>query len=214
MGTMQAAMSRSSRPSAPALARLLPLADRVEAITRISGRAFVARDAKLAQSLLARGGEHERLDSAIDEEWSELLGRGAPNDVPASVGLVTSLQTIAGLAATICTLVVGLSLREEAPTAHPAIQKLAELVPDLLRDALGAFRRNDRTTADRVLRGSVSVDVCFAQTYVDLLHGVRHNAGRVENMETAQHLHAVTRALERIGDGASEIADSVRTLPV
>jgi phosphate transport system protein len=209
MGTMHGAMSRSSRPSPPALARLLSLADRVEALTRVSGRAFVARDAGLAESLLARGGEHERLDSALDAEWSELLGHGTPSDVPASVELVTSLQTITDLAATICTHVVGLSERD-APVAHPAIQRLAELVPDLLRDALGAFRRNDRTTADQVLRSSVSVDGCFAQTYLDLLHVAREGAGQVE---TAQLLHAVTRALERIGDGASEIADSVRALP-
>ncbi|HEX7671336.1 MAG TPA: PhoU domain-containing protein [Polyangiaceae bacterium] len=201
-------MSRSVRPSPPALARLLPLADRVEALTRTSGRAFVARDARLAESLLAQGGEHERLDSALDAEWSELLGRGLPNDVPASVELVTSLQTITGLAASICTQVVGLS--ERGPVAHPAIQRLAELVPDLLRDALGAFRQNDRTTAERVLRSSVSVDVCFAQTYLDLLHVAREGT---DHVETAQRLHAITRALERIGDGASEIADSVRALP-
>src|SRR5882724_5206992 len=111
MGAMQGAMSRSVRPSPPALARLLPLADRVEALTRTTGHAFVARDAGLAESLLARGGEHERLDSALDAEWSELLGRGLPNDVPASVELVTSLQTITRLAATICTQVVELSER-------------------------------------------------------------------------------------------------------
>jgi phosphate transport system protein len=208
MGAMQGAMTRSARPSPPALARLLPLADRVEALTRLSGRAFVARDASLAEAVLAQGGEHERLDSALDAEWSELLGRGLPNDVPASVGLVTSLQTITDLAATICAQVVGLS--ERGPVVHPAIQRLAELVPDLLRDALGAFRRNDRITADRVLRSSVSVDVCFAQTYLDLLRVAREGA---EQVETAQRLHAVTRALERIGDGASEIADSVRPVP-
>jgi phosphate transport system protein len=208
MKLMHEGMSRSSRPSAPALARLLPLADRVEALTRVCGHAFLARDAGLAESLLAQGGEHERLDSALDAEWSELLGRGSPNDVPASVELVTSLQTITDLAATICSHVVGLSVRD-APGAHPAIQRLAQLVPDLLRDALGAFRQNDRATADRVLRSSVSVDVCFAQTYLDLLHVVRQNAG----VETAQRLAAVTRALERIGDGASDIADSVRPLP-
>src|SRR5258705_441570 len=94
MGAMQGVMSRSVRPSPPALARLLPLADRVEALTRTSGRAFVARDARLAESVLAQGGEHERLDSALDAEWSELLGRGLPNDVPRPRGRWNASETV------------------------------------------------------------------------------------------------------------------------
>jgi len=205
---MQEQPSRPTRPSAPTLSRLLPLADRVEALTRRSGRAFVSRDATAARSLIADDGELRALSSALDAAEQELFANkdGVMTDVPASAELVHALQTISRLAATICAQVVGLAASDGHVT-HPAIEQLAQLVPDHLRDALGAFRKNDAVDAEAVRKSSVKVDVCFAQSYLDLMQVVRQTGG--DQWETAQRLHAVTRALERIGDRASDIADNV-----
>lgn len=204
---MDAQPSRVERPSAQTLSRLLPLADRVEALTRRSGHAFVARDVGLARALIAEDGEIRELALALEAAWHDVLAKAGalPGDVSASVDLVHSLQRISELAGTICGHVVGLSGDER--NTHPAIERLAEMVPDLLRDALGAFRNNDAGDAAEVRKTSVEVDVCFAQSYLDLMQVVRPPGAA---FETAQHLHGVSRALERIGDSASEIADSVR----
>ncbi len=211
MGAMDAVPPRSTRPSSPTLSRLLPLADRVEVLTRSTGRAFVARDAELARALLAEGGEHDRLGSALDDVWTDVLSDSTrtPANVPPSANLVHSLQTILELVGTICDHVVSLAGGEPALHAT-AIEKLAEMVSDLLRDAVGALRRNDAVYAAEVLRAAIGVDAVFAQTYLDLMQVVRQNEGR---LEIAQHLHGVTRAFERIGDTAGEIAGRVQPLP-
>jgi phosphate uptake regulator len=188
----------------------MPLADRVEALTRSTGRALVEGDAALATSLLADDGEHARLESALDGAWSDLLRSGSERqpmgDMAAGVGLVASFQTISKLAASICANVIQLSERPERGQAS-AILRLAEMVPDLLGDALGALRENDQEGARAVQRRGLAVDACFAQTYLDLHQIVRRND---YHLEIAQRLHAVTAALERISDGASEIAGTVR----
>ncbi len=202
---MQNAMVSGARSSSLPLEWLVPLADRVGALARSSGRAFVEGNARLAASLLAVGGEHSQIDSALDGAWSEVLGAPRRNAIGAEVGLITSLHTIADLAARICAEVIQLSDRPPVRT-QPAIHRLAELVPELLGDALWALRENDGSSADRVLQQGPTVDACFAQTYLDLLDV----AGRVGGFDTAQRLHAVSSAFERIGDGASDIANSVR----
>jgi len=199
---MQSATPSRHRPTRPALDALLPIADRVEALARSSGRAFIEQDSNLASSLLAADGEHARLESALECAWVSLLGGGpAGGDVAASAGLVASLETISDLAATICGHVVGLG---PTPVAGPksSILKLAEMVPEMLKEALGALRANDETSARSVLRRAPAADACFAQSHLDLFGQVQID-GR---FESTQRLQAVTSALERIGDGATDIA--------
>jgi phosphate uptake regulator len=199
---MQGANSSRHRPSRPTLDTLLPLADRVEALARSSGRAFIERDSKLASALLAADGEHARVESALERAWVALIdGDPVAGDLTSSAGLVASLETISDLAATICGHVVGLN---GSPTMDKksSILKLAHIVPDMLKEALGALRTNDEPAARSVLKRAPAADACFAQSHLDLFENVQKD-GR---FEATQRLQAVTSALERIGDGATDIA--------
>jgi phosphate uptake regulator len=122
------------------------------------------------------------------------------------VSLLASLEKIADLAASICRAVIGLA-SEARIRDLPSIRRLAELVPDMLRDALGAVRTNDHSSAKRVLGVGFTVDTCFAQSHLDVLQVVPQGA---RDLHVARQFHALGRALEQIGDSASEIAASVR----
>jgi phosphate uptake regulator len=184
---------------------LIPLADRVEALARNSGRAFIERDSSLASSLLADDGEHARLASALQRAWMTLLDGGPDgNDVAKGAGLVAALETISDLSATICGHVVELK-GSPGVDEKSSIRKLAQIVPDMLAEALGALRANDETSARSVLNRAPAADACFAQSHLDLFENVQ-KAGR---FESTQRLQAVTSAFERIGDGAAEIAQFV-----
>lgn len=199
---MQSATPSKHRPTRPALDTLLPIADRVEALARSSGRAFIEQDFDLASSLLAADGEHARLESALEGAWVSLLGGDAAGgDVAANASFVASLETISDLAAKICRHVVGLG---GTPVVGPksSILKLAEMVPEMLKEALGALRTNDENSARSVLRRAPAADACFAQSHLDLFGQVQMD-GR---FESTRRLQAVTSALERIGDGAADIA--------
>ena len=199
---MTSAPPPKQRPSRPEVDTLMPLAERVEALARSSGRAFLERDSKLASSLLADDGEHARLESALERAWMALLdGDPASGDMAKSAGLVAALETISDLSATICGHVVGLSGSPNVDEKS-AIRKLAEMVPDMLTQALGALRANDESSARSVIHQAPAADACFAQSHLDLFENVQ-KAGR---FESTQRLQAVTSALERIGDGATDIA--------
>jgi phosphate uptake regulator len=198
-------MNLAPRPSASTLERLVPIAEGIEAFTRSSGRAFVEQDSELARELLAQGGERQRIDSELDAAWTDLLSE-APSSVPASVGLMVSLRGIADLAATICGRVAEFGDKPYRPS-QPAMDRLAEMVPAMVQGAVSALRDSDPESARTVLRQSVSADVAFAQTYTEVLQMVRQNA---ETYDLAQDLHAISRAFERMGDGAAEIASRVR----
>jgi phosphate uptake regulator len=203
-------MHDDSTPASPlstrALDRLRPVAEHVDAFTRGSGRAVVDGDADLAQALLAADGERARCDSAVQAAWSDILGgHNVRSDVAANVSLLVSLEKIADLASIICRSVIGLS-SETRLGQLPSIRKLAELVPDMLRDALGAVRENDRKSAERVFGQGLKVDTFFAQAHFDMLQVVRPGTSDVS---IARQFHELSRALEQISDGASEIAASV-----
>ena len=54
------------------------------------------------------------------------------------------------------------------------------------------------------------MDSLFAQAHSDLLQFLGRDGE--SGLDTVRQIHAVSRALERIGDSASEIAESVRPL--
>ncbi len=183
---------------------LLPLADKVGALARVTGRAAASGDAALATELLASDGECERCDTAVRAAWADLLRSMNQGDQSEVLDLLISLEKIADLATTICERVIRVATSNVADL--PAIRRLAELVPELLADALRAVRANDRPSAQKVLDRGIAMDACFAQVHLDLLELAR---GGGEKMDAAVQFHALGRALERIGDGASEIAASV-----
>jgi phosphate transport system protein len=194
------------------LERLVPIAEGIEAFTRSSGRAFVDQNATLARSLMANGGERQRIASELDAAMAELLsGAGTPSrGVSAGVRLMVSLGDIADLAATICARVAELGDRVHRPS-QPAMDRLAHMVPDMVKDAVSALRAGNRESAELVLRQGFTADTCFAQTQSEVLQLIRQNTA---NLQVAQELHAINRAFERIGDGATEIADRVRAAAV
>lgn len=198
-----------ARTISSAFERLVPIAEGVEAFTRNSGRAFVEQDGELARELLASGGERQRIESELDAVWTEMLSvsRGSSERMTESVGLVVALRGIADFAAAICDRVAELATRSPSPASHPAMTRLAEMVPDMVQGAVSAMREGTSQSAELVLKQGVSADVAFAQTYHEVMQLVRHDTG---NYDLAMALHAISRAFERIGDEATEIADSVR----
>ena len=196
-----------SPPSTRAFERLGPVADCVDAFARQSGRAAAEGDVQLAVALLAAGGDRSRCDVALQAAWSDLLGgqMHASPDMSACVSVLVLLEKITDLAAAVCRAIVGLG--ERGLRDLPSMRRLALLAPEMLRDALGAARENDSSSAERVLGQGLAVDTCFAQAHLDLLYVARQ--GQAE-MSIARQFHALGRALEQIGDTASEIAASVR----
>lgn len=187
--------------------RLRPVADHVDAFTQRSGRAVVDGDVTLAEALLSPGGERAQCDTALEAAWSDILGgqTQARSDVAANVSLLVSLEKIADRASDVCRALIGLAT-DSRMRELPSVRKLAEMVPEMLRDALGAVRENDRRSAERVLGQGVAADSYFAQAHFDMLQVMRPGAS---DLTVAQKFHALSRALEQIGDGASEIASSV-----
>jgi len=205
---MQDDGSVSAPLSTRALDRLRPLADHVDSFTQRSGRAVVDGDANLAEALLSPGGERAMCDSALEAAWSDILGGHTQprSDVAANVSLLVSLEKIADRASDICRAVIGLS-NETRVREVPSVKKLAEMVPEMLREALRAVRTNDRKSAEQVLGKGVAVDACFAQAHFDMIQVLKPGA---TDLTVTQKFHALSRALEQISDGASEIASSVR----
>jgi phosphate uptake regulator len=189
---------------ARAIDGLRPLASLVDAFTRRSSDAVASSDPALASALLRHSGERDECDAALRAAWTGVLGAmgGPATEQAAALTLLVNLEKIAELAATLCQAVVDLS---EGPRVAdvPSLRRLAKLVPDLLRDALAAALANDRSSAEGVLGRGITVDTCFAQAQTDVLEVVRGGAG---HLTQARQLHAMGRALERISDGASEIA--------
>jgi phosphate transport system protein len=209
---MQSITTSRSASMTPWLDRVQLVADGVNRLTSGTGRAVVAADATIAMTLLSVDGERDRCESALSAAWSDLLAPQAwrSPDQPRAIELLVALERITGFATTICLQVIHLANEPELGELS-SIRHLAAIVPEMLRDALGALKSNDRPTADRVMDRSLEVDSFFAQAHSDLLNflGTENEDG----MASVRQMHAVGRLLERIGDSASEIAESVPPPP-
>jgi phosphate transport system protein len=189
--------------------KLSAMSIQVEAMIESAMRALRTGDVKLAQRTIALDSKVNQTEIESDELCLLILAKRQPlasdlRFVAFSLKMVTDLERIGDLAVNICERVPELS-KEPPMVAHEGLEKLAELVVQMVRKAIDAFVRSDDVAATAVLACDADVDALYHQVFESLVAAMVSDPTKVRR---GVHLTSVAKWLERIGDHAANLAET------
>lgn len=173
-------------------------------------RALFGRDTSLANQVLAREPELDALERQIEAQVIRLLALRHP--VAADLRLVIAalkvshgLERVGDYAANAAKRAIVLSNLPMVGSLN-GFQRMAQMVTDNLQAAIAAFAGDDVAAADKVWAADAPVDDIYTGIFRELL---THMIEDPRNITAATHLLFVAKNLERIGDHATNIAETV-----
>lgn len=173
--------------------------------------ALLEGDTELAQSVMDRDSEVNRLEMEIDEECIHVLARRQPaaSDlrlIVAVIKVITDLERIGDEAEKLGRFCVELANAGDPPSHRKELRHLGELVKSMLRESLDAFARLDVDAAIKVAAKDDEVNAEYDTLSRSLTTHVMEDPRQVRNLLS---ITWCARALERIGDHSVNICEYV-----
>ncbi|WJW75066.1 phosphate signaling complex protein PhoU [Thiohalobacter sp. IOR34] len=191
--------------------RVMAMGGLVEQQVSDAVKALVEGDEQLAEVVVNNDYKVNALEVQIDEECNYVLARRQPaaSDlrlVMAVIKTITDLERIGDEAERIARMAQHIGDRQIADRFHGRIEHLGELVRHMLHGALDAFARMDAELAVRVWHDDRKVDREYEGVMRQLITLMMEDARSIPWV-----LDAIwaARALERVGDRASNICEYV-----
>ncbi|MEK6681646.1 MAG: phosphate signaling complex protein PhoU [Nitrospirota bacterium] len=190
--------------------KILKLGALVEGQVQNAIKALVKRDSKLAQDVIEKDAQVNKLEVEIDEECIRLIALRQPVGVDlrfitTAMKIVTDLERIGDLAVDICERAMELNLE---PQLKPYIDipRMAEISMQMLKGALDAFVNRDSKLAQEVCARDDEVDNLNVQIFRELLTFMVEDSHTITR---AVRISYISKYLERIADHATNIAEMV-----
>lgn len=180
-----------------------------EMITRAM-RALTERDSKLAEQVIRRDFEVNRLEVDIDDLCVQLLALRQPaaSDLRfITIGLRASkdLERMGDLAVNIAEQALALN-REPQLKPYADLPRMAMKAEGMVKNALDAFVKRDADLAQKVCETDDEVDQLDDKIFEELIDIMEKDPKTVER---GTRLILVSRQLERLADHATNIAEEV-----
>jgi phosphate transport system protein len=189
---------------------LLRMGAMVEDSIAQSIRALLERDTLMAEEVIQRDDEIDRMEVEIDQRTIELIAKMQPTAtdlrfVATAMKITPELERIADLAQDVCERVIELN-RE--PQLKPVVQlpQLAEIAQKMVRESLDSFVRGDADLARNVIRQDDIADALTEDSFRALLTYMLENP---RNISPAIRLTFIGKYFERMADGATNICEMV-----
>lgn len=189
---------------------LLRMGAMVEDTISQSIRALMERDTELAEDVIARDDEIDRMEVEIDQKTIELIAKMQPaatdlRFVATIMKITPELERIADLAQDVCERVTELN-REPQLKPMVDIPRLAHDAQMMVRQSLDAFVRGDANLARQVIAQDDNVDHLTEQSFRELLTYMLEDP---RNISRAIRLTFIGKYFERMADGATNICEMV-----
>ena len=189
---------------------LLRMGAMVEDAISQSIRALLERDNDMAEAVIQRDDEVDRMENLIDEKTLELIAKMQPTAtdlrfVATIMKITPELERIADLAQDVCERAIELN-RE--PQLKPVVQlpQLARDAQQMVRQALDSFVRGDAALARQVIAHDDVVDQLTEDSFRALLTYMMENP---RNISSAIRMTFIGKYFERMADGATNICEMV-----
>lgn len=168
------------------------------------------RDTGLAERLIEDDAQIDKLEIAVDARAVRLLSAGRPSapdlrQVLSALKISSDLERVGDLAKNIAKRAMVLNQEEPLRTIQ-SLTRMGRLALNELKDALDAYSRSDTDQALAVWRRDEALDELYNSLLRELLTFMM-NDPRVIGLGT--HLMFVAKNLERIGDHATNVAETV-----
>lgn len=174
--------------------------------------AFITGNHELMEKVIADDHRVNGLEVSVDEECSQIIVRRQPaaNDlrmVMAVSKIVTDLERIGDEAAKIARIAKVIHQRDHLNSPRISyVREVADVALDMLRGVLDAFARLDAVKAAAIVREDQVIDDRFRGIMRQLITYMLEDP---RTITSAFDIVFIAKAIERIGDHAKNIAESV-----
>ena len=173
--------------------------------------ALAKRDTALAQRVTAADVDIDHLQREIEEMAVLTIARRQPmavdlREVVGALRLANDLERIGDLAKNIAKRVIALNGEFPPPKLIRGVEHMTDLVLEQLKAVLDAYARRDLTAALAVWRGDEEIDAVCNSVLRELLTYMMEDP---RNITFCIHLLFCAKNIERMGDHATNIAESV-----
>lgn len=196
--------------------RLLTMADQAAGMVDLAHAAIKDRERDFSDDVRAREDRLNRLQCEIDQETVRMLTvygpvAGSLRYLLACTQVAAQLERIGDQVVNICET---LRLITSDPADHPVLpnlQHMAELVLEIVEDAIDAYRRRDAEKAEITRSRDDLIDALNDQIMKEVLTDelLKQFIPGVENFADAIASVLLARHLERIADQATNICKEV-----
>ncbi len=179
------------------------IADSVDALAR--------RDAGLAQRVIATDPTIDNLQREIEEKAILTIARRQPmavdlREIVGALRVSNDLERIGDLAKNIAKRVVAIGNEFHPHKVIRGVEHMSDLVLSQLKDVLDAYARHDLDKAMAVWRGDEEIDAVNNSLFRELLTYMMEDP---RNITFCTHLLFCAKNIERMGDHATNIAETV-----
>jgi len=173
--------------------------------------ALAKRDVALAQRVALADANIDTLQHEIEEKAVGTIARRQPmavdlREIVGALRIANDLERIGDLAKNIARRVI--ALNGEFPPAKliRGVNHMTGLVLEQMKTALDSYARRDLSMAMAVWRGDEEVDAVYTSVFRELLTYMMEDP---RNITFCVHLLFCAKNIERMGDHATNIAESI-----
>jgi len=173
--------------------------------------ALAKRDAALAQRVVALDASVDALQREIEERAVLTIARRQPmavdlREIVGALRVSNDLERIGDLAKNIAKRVVALNGEFRPNTVIRGVEHMTELVLGQLKQVLDSYAQHDVAMAIAVWRGDEEIDAVNNSLFRELLTYMMEDP---RNITYCTHLLFCAKNIERMGDHATNIAETV-----
>jgi phosphate transport system protein len=173
--------------------------------------ALARRDIELAQKVIALDPSVDNLQRAIEEKAILTIARRQPmavdlRDIVGSLRVSNDLERIGDLAKNIAKRVLALDADISFSQVVRGVEEMTKLVLAQVKQVLDAYASRDVAKALEVWRRDEEVDAVNNSLFRELLTYMMEDP---RNITSCTHLLFCTKNIERMGDHATNIAETV-----
>ena len=173
--------------------------------------ALAKRDTTLAQRVTAADSAIDALQQEIEEKSVLIIARRQPmavdlRDIVGSLRIANDVERIGDLAKNIAKRVIALNAEFPPPKLIRGVEHMTDLVLEQLKAVLDAYARRDDAKAMAVWRGDEEIDAVCTSVFRELLTYMMEDP---RNITFCIHLMFCAKNIERMGDHATNIAETV-----
>jgi phosphate transport system protein len=173
--------------------------------------ALAKRDTNMAQRITISDAAIDALQREIEEKSVLTIARRQPmavdlRDIVGSLRIANDLERIGDLAKNIAKRVIALNAEFPPPKLIRGVEHMTDLVLEQLKAVLDAYARRDDNKAMAVWRGDEEIDAVCTSVFRELLTYMMEDP---RNITFCIHLMFCAKNIERMGDHATNIAETV-----
>jgi phosphate transport system protein len=176
--------------------------------------ALVRRDTTLAQEVIAADPRIDRLQRQIEDNATLMIAKRQPmakdlREIMAAIHIANDLERVGDLAKNTAKRVMALDTNFAGQRLVVGVEHIAELSLAQLKNVLDAYAARDLAAAHAVWERDDEIDAMYTSLFRELLTYMMEDP---RNITFCTHLLFCAKNLERIGDHATNIAETVHYL--